>query len=119
MLAYLVRRLLLAILTIWHFALPVDGLILAGDVDDNAIRKAQVLARRVDARDQSFSTASDERGHFLLTGLEALLEVVLGLRVVAHVDVQTVHDIEMLRVKQLLIFHTAGHRTCGRQDEFK
>ncbi len=34
------------------------------------LRKAQVLARRVDARDQSFSTASDERGHFLLTGLE-------------------------------------------------
>lgn len=34
------------------------------------LRKAQVLLRRLDARDRSFSTASDERGHFLLTGLE-------------------------------------------------
>jgi Carboxypeptidase regulatory-like domain len=47
----------------------VEGLVLRA-ASGEPVRKAQVLLRKLDARDQSYSTATDERGRFLLTGLE-------------------------------------------------
>jgi hypothetical protein len=47
----------------------VEGRVLRA-ASGEPLRKAQVLLRRLDARDRSYSSATDERGRFLLTDLE-------------------------------------------------
>ncbi|MGC9971592.1 MAG: carboxypeptidase-like regulatory domain-containing protein [Bryobacteraceae bacterium] len=47
----------------------VEGQVLRA-ASGEPLRKAQVLLRKLDARDQSYSSATDERGRFLLTDLE-------------------------------------------------